>query len=251
MSPPPYTLEALAEAQGGQKEFRIDHPLAIRQVVRALHDGTVDVMLHTSVGSTLATSVWTLDSQREVLHFAVDEFDTALPTVLADSDVVAVAHLDEVKVQFDVADLVLVRGDGSATLRAPFPPVVYRFQRRGSYRVKSQGRRGPLALLRHPQMPDMQLELRVLDVSLAGCALLLPPDVPAIEPGTLFNRVRIELDALTQLDTGLRVHHVSSLTHRDQGQRLGCSLAGLAGDSLRSLQRYVTQAQRRRRAAVA
>jgi flagellar brake protein len=105
----------------------------------------------------------------------------------------------------------------------------------------------PIALLRHPQIPDMQLELRVLDVSLTGCALLLPHDVPPIEPGTLFNRVRVELDALTLLDTGLRLHHVSSLDHRDQGMRLGCSFAGIAGDSLRALQRYVNHAQRKRR----
>lgn len=247
MASPRHSLQAIDEEQGGRKEFRVDHPLAIRQIMRSLHDATIEVRLHTSVGVALATTVWTLDSDRQVLHFSVDEFDPALPSTLADSDVVAVAYLDEIKVQFDIQDLVLVRGETSATLRASFPPVIYRFQRRSTYRVRAQGRSGPVARFRHPQLADMQLELRVLDMSLSGCALLLPLNIPPIEPGTLFNRVRIELDAMTQLDTGLRVHHVSSLGSRDQGMRLGCSLAGLAGDSLRLLQRYVHQAERRRK----
>jgi c-di-GMP-binding flagellar brake protein YcgR len=44
----------------------------------------------------------------------------------------------------------------------------------------------------------MQLALRVLDVSIGGCALLLPADVPALEPGVTLQGVEIELDADTR-----------------------------------------------------
>ena len=32
--------------------------------------------------------------------------------------------------------------------------------------------------------PDMQLALRIVDISISGCALLLPSDVPPLTPGT-------------------------------------------------------------------
>jgi flagellar brake protein len=240
-------LDAPTSRPAGLREFRIDKPQQIRDLMRGLHDGCIEVHLSASCGVTIATTVWTLDSQRETMHFLADEDEPELLRLLADPEVIAVTTVDHVKIQFDVPDLMIVRGPGTATLSASFPPVVYRFQRRTGLRVKGSGRALPMARLRHPQMPDLRLQLRVLDISLAGCGLLLPIDVPPIEPGTLFNRVQIDLNVSTRLDTGLRLHHVSSMGHDAIGMRLGCSLAGLAGDSLRLLQRHIEQAQRRQR----
>jgi flagellar brake protein len=239
------SLDAMSHRPGGLREFRVDQPRQIRDLMRALHDGCIEVHLNACTGAVVTTTVWTLDSQRGIVHFLADEDEPQLLRLLADPEVVAVAWLDHVKYQFDLPDLMIVRGPGSATLCAAFPGVVYRFQRRSGLRVNGTGRSTPVARLRHPQMPDMQLDLRVLDISLTGCGLLMPIDVPPLEPGTLLNRVRIELNASTALDTGLRLHHVTSMGHNAGGMRLGCSLAGLAGDSLRVLQRHIDLSQRK------
>ena len=105
----------------------------------------------------------------------------------------------------------------------------------------------PVVRLRHPMIPDMQLALRVLDVSIGGCALFLPNDVPTLDPGVLMNGVVMDLDADTRVHTGLRLQHVTSLNPESGGVRLGCEMVSPGHEGLRALQRYIDQTQKRRR----
>jgi hypothetical protein len=92
----------------------------------------------------------------------------------------------------------------------------------------------------------MRLALRVLDVSVGGCALWQPADVPPLAVGTSLAEVEITLDAETRFVATLRLQHVSAMGAGAQGVRLGCEWA-LAGAAGRMLQRYVDLAQKRRR----
>jgi c-di-GMP-binding flagellar brake protein YcgR len=101
--------------------------------------------------------------------------------------------------------------------------------------------------VRHPEIADMALALRVLDVSIGGCALFLPDDVPPLQPGVLMNQVQIELDIDTRMTVKLRLQHVTSINPDSRGVRLGCELVDPSGDTLRVLQRYIDQTQKKRR----
>jgi c-di-GMP-binding flagellar brake protein YcgR len=158
-----------------------------------------------------------------------------------------VAYLDAVKLQFDLQDLMLVRGRDQCTLAAAMPRELYRFQRRGTYRVRTLERTSPTARFRHPALPEMNLALRVLDVSIGGCALFLPEDVPALQPGTLMQGVVIELDADTRFSASMVLHHITVIQPASRGARLGCELKHLDGNAQRALQRYIDQTQKRRR----
>jgi len=113
--------------------------------------------------------------------------------------------------------------------------------------VRTFERRAPQAQLRHPSMPDMRLALRIVDISVGGCALVLPDDVPALQPGSRLAGVRIELDGDTGFDATLRLQHVSAMHGGGQGMRLGCEFIELEGQAQRALQRYIDQTQQRRR----
>ncbi len=228
-------------------EFRVDHPREVLAILRQLRDGNVPVNLNAPDGAMLATSLWALDDERGRLNFSADPAHPQLERLVEENEAVAVAYLDSVKLQFDVAGLLLVRSLNAAALQAQVPREVYRFQRRGAYRVRTLEQHSPTAGLRHPAMPDMTLALRVLDVSVGGCALFLPADVPAIEPGSTLAGVQIELDADTRFSAPLRIHHVTSLGNSDRGVRLGCEWAQLDGQAARALQRYIDQTQKRRR----
>lgn len=240
-------LEVLAAQHGGLREFRVDSRIEIRNLLRALQDSASRVHLNAANGVVYSTTVWTLDTERETVSFAVDGEERRLTGLIEAMECVAVAYLDNVKLQFDVSELTIVRGSSSATLRAPFPSLVYRFQRRSAFRVKTGLRTGTRVRLRMAQAPDSPVELRLLDVSLGGCSLLLPADLPSVKVGELFNRVVIDLDPMTRLETGLRVQHVSPLGPEAPGVRLGCAFHSLGGESLRTLQRYLDQSQRQRR----
>ncbi len=227
-------------------EFRIDDAAELLHLLQRLCDGGVPLSLSAPQGAALHTRLSSVDAaQRRIAFSAGAHADSVqLQRLAHDGEAVAVACLDEVKLQFDADDLVLVHAP--CALHARLPAVLYRFQRRAAYRVRSFEPRAPQALLRHPSMPEMRIGLRIVDLSAGGCALRLPDDIPALQPGTLLAGVRIDLDGDSAFEATLRLQHVSAM-HGGSGQRLGCEFVALDGPARRALQRWIDQTQQRRR----
>lgn len=226
-------------------EFRITSPVEIQAMLRQLQDSNALVTLSGPGGISYTTTLWTFDSHRGTVSFSATDGDTRLQALLDSNEVVAVAYLDSIKLQFDVDGMVQVRGGRHSALNGAYPREVYRFQRRSAYRVKPFASHCPVAHFRHPSMPDMQLSLRVLDISLGGVALFLPDDVPMIPAGVHISQCEIDLDDETRLDFGLVIHHVTVINPESRGARLGCELVGLAQHD-RSLMYFINQTQKRR-----
>jgi c-di-GMP-binding flagellar brake protein YcgR len=229
-------------------QFRSSHPREVLALVRELRDAGTPVALSAPGGTGIAATVWTVDAERGRMSFDVEPGEPKLPELVETNELTAVAYLDSVKLQFDLQELVLVRSARACALQARLPACVYRFQRRSSYRVRMLDRGAPVARLRHPSLPDMTLALRILDVSIGGCALLLPERVPLLPPGLEMGGVTLELDTDTLLEVTLRIQHASSVQAKDgTSLRLGCELLRLDGAGQRTLQRYIDQTQKRRR----
>jgi c-di-GMP-binding flagellar brake protein YcgR len=241
------TVPATLGPDGGPDpwtEFRVDDPLEVLRLLRQLRDGGVPISLSSPEGNALTSQLWSLDESHAQMNFCADADGLNVQRLAQGDEAVAVAYLDSVKLQFDLDDLLLVHGGGGCVLRSRLPRVLYRFQRRSSYRVRTFERHAPNARLRHPSIPDMQLRLRIVDVSVGGCALSLPDDVPSLQG------VRIEIDSDTAFTATLRLQHVGSLHAGGAGLRLGCEWLGLDGAAQRALQRYIDHTQQRRRLLV-
>jgi c-di-GMP-binding flagellar brake protein YcgR len=243
----PMPLEALANAPGGLSEFAITSPRELAAILKQLADGSAILNFNASNGVSMRATLWTVDAARGRISFAADAADPRASSLTECEEATVVTYLDAVKIQFDVHSLVAVRGHGASTLSCPMPPVIYRIQRRGAYRVRPLLRSSPQARFRHPEIAEMELALRVLDVSIGGTALFLPEDVPTVQPGVQVNRVSIDLDAETRFVVDLRILHVSSLNTESKGARLGCEFVRAGADVERLLQRFIDQTQKRRR----
>jgi flagellar brake protein len=247
------TRPAALDSNGGDDpwgSFRVQRPGELLTLLRLLRDGGVPVVLNTPGGGALATTLWAIDEAQQRLNFSADEHHPQMAALIASDEAVAVAYLDAVKLQFDLQGLLLVRGARGSVLQCELPGTLYRFQRREAYRVRTLERHTPTARFRHPAMPDMTLALRIMDVSIGGCALFLPHDTPTLQPGVELRGVRIDLDADTRFEITLMLHHVTSITPSDigvPGVRVGCEWLRLGGDAERALQRYIDQTQKRRR----
>lgn len=244
------TRPAALDAAGGEDpyaEFLVGHPQERVALLRQLRDGALPVILNGPDGSTLTTTLWSLDEHAGRMHFDAGTDVPALQRLLEADEGVAVAYMDSVKLQFELQSLMLLSGATSRTLQSALPRQVWRFQRRQAYRVRTVAAQAPVARLRHPAMPDMALALRVLDLSIGGCALWFPRDLPPLEPGTRFNGVTIELDGGTRFTIDLRLQHVTAQGASDKGHRLGCEWMSLPAPAERLLQRWIDQAQKRRR----
>jgi c-di-GMP-binding flagellar brake protein YcgR len=244
----PASLEAMRSSDASvPSDYRVTDPAEVRSLLKALMDQVVPLNLSASDGSAYTTTLWTLDAQAARISFSADLQTPAVHDIVEAEECVAVAYLDRVKVQFDVSDLMLVQGAKVSVLQAPMPRELFRFQRRNTFRVRTLERTSPTATFRHPAIPDMSLALRVLDVSIGGCALLVPRNTPDLQPGAVIRGVRLALDTETVVEAGLMLHHVTSTGAENGAVRLGCEIVGLDGNAQRTLQKYIDQTQKRRR----
>jgi c-di-GMP-binding flagellar brake protein YcgR len=227
-------------------DFRIHNSRDIAAVMRQLRDASVPIVLNAPDGTALTLTLWAFDADHRRLSFNADTNEPVLARFVEADEAVAVAYLENVKLQFDLHDMMVVHGPQASALQAAMPRELYRFQRRSAFRVRIAESRAPTACLRHPAMPDMQLTLRVLDISIGGCALLVPEDVPQIEPVGRLAGVRVELDPDTRFTAEIQLLHVTSM-QCDAGRRLGCEWSQIDVTAQRSLQRFIDRTQRRRR----
>ena len=244
------TRPAALDATGAEDRwapFRLSNPQECAAVLRQLRDGQVSVILSGPDGSALTTTLWAVDAEQGRISFCASPGLPALDRLVEADEAAAVAYLESVKLQFDLHRILLVRGVQASTLQCAWPTAIYRFQRRSAYRVRTPLQHGPTARLRHPSMPEMALALRVLDVSIGGCALWLPQDVPPLQAGTHLADVTIELDTDTRFAVGLTLQHVTAQGRNETGVRLGCEWHKLGGGAERVLQRWIDQTQKRRR----
>ena len=229
----------------GLDEFRVSSPREIQGLLKQLLDGSVLLNLNARDGSVFTCTIWTIDSQRGTIGFNADPADPAMQALLECDEVVVVGYLDNVKLQFDVHDLVLVHGNRARVLNCPAPQEMYRFQRRNAFRVRPLLRSGPMARFSHPNLPAMDCALRVIDISIGGCGVFLPEDLPGMNAGAMLNTVRIELDTDTRLEVTMRLQHVTAINAEARGVRLGFEFKRIGGDSLRALQRFIDLTQKR------
>jgi flagellar brake protein len=227
--------------------FRVGHPGERIALLRQLRDGHQPIILNGPDGSSLTTVLWAIDAAQGRLVFTADSTTPALDRLVEADEAVAVAYMDSVKLQWDVQQIVLVRGKDTLTLQSALPSQLYRFQRRNAFRVRASASQPPTAKLRHPAIPEMQLALRVLDLSLGGCALWYPADLPPLQAGTALGEMGLELDSTTRIGVPVRLQHVTVQGNSDKGARLGCEFIQLSSGNERVLQRWIDQAQKRRR----
>lgn len=235
--------------RGGEpSELRVRSQIEIRSLLRQLVEGDIPVALSGAGGLSYATSLWAEDASRQMLVFAADPKAEMVERLIGSGEATATAYLDNIKLQFEVPDLVLVHGRTGSVLNAPYPRELYRFQRRSSYRVRPIGRGQAHASLRHDDLPGRQLDLRIIDLSYTGVALMLAEPLELFQRGLVLSNVMLELDAGTQINVGLRVSHVSRTEAIGSCYlRVGCELVGLDLAAQRDLQRYIDQTQRRSR----
>jgi c-di-GMP-binding flagellar brake protein YcgR len=226
--------------------FRERDPVAVHALLKALMDRNVPLQLGSPNGVVYTTTIWSLEAGKR-LGLTGKVLDPAVHRLVESDEVSATAYLDRVKLQFDLRGLMLVHGGSQSVLQALVPYEVFRFQRRSGYRVHTLERSVPTALMRHPSIPDMELALRVLDVSIGGCALFVPEDLPPLWPGSEVAGVRIELDMQTGFPATLALRHVTCIQPDVHGARLGCEWVRLESGAENVLQRYIDQTQKRRR----
>ena len=229
------------EASG---DFRIQASAEVLVLLQALQEQQIPITLSTPGGISVQTCLSAVDAQFGAIGFDVHPDDPLLPELLSAEEVTAVAYLDQIKLQFELEGLLLLSSTalaGGAVLRSPLPNRLYRFQRRQAFRVRPSTRT-PQIRLPDPNEAGQVLQLRILDLSLGGVAVLWPAALAAPAPGSSIATAQVELDRDTRFEAGLRVQNLRP--DAEGALLLGLNFARIDTDAERQLQRYIDQVQK-------
>jgi len=221
-------------------DFRIGAAGEILAMLRTLLDQAVCVTLSNAGGASLSTQLGLIDLKRGLIGFEVHAGDAQLQALLdGDEPIQATAYLDRIRLQFPLTTAALMRSAEGPLLCSKLPSVLYRIQRRQAFRVRPQTRQA-MVRVRHQDSRE-PVAARILDLSVGGLALQLPPGIAAWPAGTSL-AVLVELDRETHFNCALRLQHVHA--GDDAGTPLGCAFDKLELSALRALQAYIDQAQK-------
>ncbi len=234
-------------SESAPQELRVTSSAEIAAYLQQLQREGAAVQLSGPPDLSLASRVCALDLDANVLGLEIGpDPDGISQALVAGAEITGVAYLGAIKLQFELDDAVLVSGEQGAVLRSTLPQRLYRFQRRQSFRVQPAGSIYPRVVVPGGEQPGQAL--RVLDISIGGLALALPPDRASLPTGHVAEHLVLELDRITALPIALLPHHVSPVSGDPSGLlQLGCAFVDLDANATRALQVYVDQTQKRRR----
>lgn len=163
-----------------------------------------------------------------------------------------VTRLEGIRIQFDLDGVDRFPYDGFEALRAAMPRVLLRLQRRECYRL-SVPISNPVSCritTRSTTGEQRTTELRVLDISAGGLALVVQPEQLDLQPGITFDNCQLVLPEVEPAAVKLKLRNQFMLETRSGAKivRAGCEFIDLPGKLATNLQRYIFKVERDRRA---
>ena len=252
-------VSASVSALANNDEFLVQSASDILGLLQQLQDRQLPITLSRPGSAPLMGRLCSVNGPQAELQFELSDAVNQPPGELASTRpinaVSATAYLDQIRLQFDLDGLAYLTHPATEArrLRCNLPTLLYRFQRRQTFRVRPMLHR-PHVLVQHPQHATQSqqasqqrppLRLRILDLSLGGLALWLPPDVTPFEPGSRLPAVQVELSSDTRFQAAMQLQN--SQAGEASGQQLGLSFAQLSAAAERELQLYIEQTQKRAR----
>jgi flagellar brake protein len=231
---------------GTWRRFRVDDPRRRFATLREICHQDAPVTLGAVSGGAVTASLWAVDQRQGRLAFGLDPSAGGLTRLLTQPDLWAAAYLENAKVQFSLHRVVADRAQRRLCIHSDAPLDMYHLPRRRAVRLRRDGSPAPMARLPHPAPGLPPVALRVLDVSLLGCAMQWGSEEAPLPVGTVISGVELELDDQTFIFTDLRIQHVTPVPRNPGQWRVGCVWMGLHQAAHLSLQTWILRGRRRR-----
>ncbi|MBL8345822.1 MAG: PilZ domain-containing protein [Rubrivivax sp.] len=259
-------IEDPFEAVGWRVSRPDDEGTLHAEVLRELCDRAL--ALHVGAAGTrgVTATLQFVDLMQQQLVLASHDDGIAIARALQGRPAWAAALLHGLRVQFVLAapcaareGTGVARSKGLAGAHAPgervergerfliqarWPREIYRTSRRLAPRVVTGAARppsrGPVVRFCGGHYLVSTRNLRVLDISELGCAVMLPAGVVPPAPGSDLPRVELELDDTQVIVADARVQHVAALGRN--AHRIGCRWENMSAAGQLALRRWLAQA---------
>lgn len=162
-----------------------------------------------------------------------------------------ITRLDGIRIQFALDGVDRFPFDGFEALRAAMPEVLLRLQRRECYRL-SVPIINPVTCritVTTPAGEQKTTELRVLDISAGGLALVVDPEQFELHAGASFDNCQLVLPDVEPAAVKLKLRNQFKLETRSGAIniRAGCEFIDLPAKVATNVQRYIFKVERDRR----
>lgn len=189
-------------------------------------------------GECAVTQIMRVDAVCDEVHFDLPNQPQLQERLLCAADVVCVAFIDNVKIQFAIGAPRRSSDGRYPTFLSGFPERLLRLQRREYYRVRTPESLSACCLVPYPGDRDQYESLRVLDLSVGGLAMLAYPRHFDPSVTSIVDRCYLDLPGVGTVTVRLRVAHVETSAD-GQPRRCGCEFVDLSPQARMMLQRYV------------
>jgi len=211
----------------------------IDALVTRLREERVPMTVYWGRDSEFAvTQIMKVDAVRNEVHFDLPNQPHRQSQLLDAAELVCVAFVEHIKVQFTVGTPRRSSSGGFPTFQTSLPERVLRLQRREYYRVHIPESVSATCLVPYSGDGVQYEALRVLDVSVGGLAMLAyPRHFDPREPGVI-DRCYLDLPGVGTITVRMRVAHLETPSD-EQTRRCGCEFVDLSPQARMMLQRYV------------
>jgi len=237
-------------AGGGDFETVVEKPTEIVALLQRLIDTRALVNIMAQDGSVLTTMLWWVNPAEQAIAFSVDETQAGLQEIVGLGESQAISFVDNQRLQFSLARMEVQRGPQGLALRSQLPAVVVRFQRRRFFRAQVPQFSNISLRFRLPGDPEHLVVGRVLDLSIDGCGMLLPPGSPVLEVGATIPSCRVDIDPDERFVAGLEIRRVQPCSEEDTGTAgtfIGCRWSRMDSAAERLPQLYINRQQKLQR----
>ncbi len=234
------------DATSTWEQFRVEDPRRLLAVLREVCCGAVPLTLGIAGGRTAVAVLWSVDEAHARLVLSVAPDVAGFRDLSATSAPWAAGYLENVKVQFELHSFTVETQGPTCMVHADIPRQLFSLPRRQTVRVRHAELLAPVVLFRHPPASDVLVSMRVLDISMTGCAVWNPISDPPLWPGTEIRQVEVQLDDMSIFVTDLHVEHVTFSAVSLAGSRVGCAWKGMPQSGCETLQHWISRGRRRR-----
>jgi len=224
----------------------------IRQVLEELIEHHALIAAHFGNNQSFVTALVALSDDGTSLFLDASPDTAVNRRVLANDRLLCVTQLDHIRIQFALSGLQEVSKGGHDSFRALLPEHLLRLQRREFFRLQVPIAHAVSCTLnaRGIDAAPVQLDARVLDISVGGVALQVPPAVAEFVIGATLDHCSLRLPELEPIELCLEVRNINRNTQRSGTEllRLGCQFANLSRAGEAVIQRYIFNTERERNA---
>jgi c-di-GMP-binding flagellar brake protein YcgR len=240
------SLRAPEVIESDFERFLVHDRFEILSILRRLQARNEPVTLNLDDGEFVLTILLAVNPDFEEMVFDCSSDPGANRKLMQAERLTLVANIGGIKVQFNVRRPDTTIFEGRPALRMRLPEIMLRLQRRDFYRIPAS-----LACETALDSDDKVrvLELRVVDLSLGGIALVTDKTYVEFTVGQVLENCRISLGTLGTLALDLEVKNVSEAKNRNglRQSRIGCEFANLQRVAETLISRYIGQKERERR----